>query len=96
MLGEQRGQRSKANKGKTAYTAIQDILVPRIIIDVDCDAAQGGDFGGEFIEAGVVLSVAAMEISYLAFGECNGSIIRGGCTVLARRLRTFCVCCSIG
>ncbi len=52
----------------SAYTAVQDILVPRIIVDVDCDAAQGGDFGGEFIEAGVVLSVTAMGISYLAVG----------------------------
>ena len=32
------------------------MLVTGIIVDVYCDAAEGGDFGGELIEAGVVLS----------------------------------------
>jgi hypothetical protein len=32
------------------------MLVARAVVDVDCDAAEGGDFGGEFVEAGVVLS----------------------------------------
>lgn len=41
--------------GLAAYTAIEDILVAGVIVDVDCDAAEGGDLGGEFIEAGVVL-----------------------------------------
>lgn len=33
------------------------MLVSCIVVDVDGDAAEGGDFGGEFGEAGVVLSV---------------------------------------
>ena len=37
------------------YTAVNDILAPRIVVDVDCDAAKSGDFGGELFEAGVVL-----------------------------------------
>lgn len=32
-------------------------MIARIVIDVDCDAAESGDFGGELVEAGVVLSV---------------------------------------
>lgn len=43
--------------GGRAYAVINDVLVARIVVDVDCDAAEGGDFGGEFGEAGVVLSV---------------------------------------
>ena len=44
------------------------MLVSRIVVDVDGDAAEGGDFGGEFGEAGVVLSVAPR----LDFGEEGG------------------------
>jgi hypothetical protein len=38
------------------YRRINNALVARIVVDVDCDAAEGRDFGGEFVEAGVVLS----------------------------------------
>jgi hypothetical protein len=38
------------------YRGVNDALVARIVVDVDCDAAEGGDFGSEFVEAGVVLS----------------------------------------
>lgn len=31
-------------------------MVAGVVVDVDCDAAQGGHFGGEVVEAGVVLS----------------------------------------
>ncbi len=41
---------------KGSYAVINDMLVAGIIIDVYCDAAEGGDFGGELIEAGIVLS----------------------------------------
>lgn len=37
------------------------MLVPGVVVDVDGDAAQGGDFGGELGEAGVVLSVGFRE-----------------------------------
>ena len=43
-------------------------MVPSVVVDVDCDAAEGGDLGGEFIEAGVVLSVGEM----LARKSCEG------------------------
>lgn len=39
------------------YAVVDDMLVPCIVVDVDCDTAEGGDFGGELGEAGVVLSV---------------------------------------
>lgn len=47
----------KEGKRKEPYAVVDDMLVAGIIIDVYCDAAEGGDFGGEFIETGVVLSV---------------------------------------
>ena len=48
------------------------MLVSSVVVDVDCDAAEGGDFGGELGEAGVVLSVG--------FGglECVRSPAHGG------------------
>ena len=33
------------------------MLIACAVVDVYCYAAQGGDFGCEFVEAGVVLSV---------------------------------------
>lgn len=42
--------------GGKRYAVLDDILAARVVIDVDCDAAQCGDFGGELGEAGVVLS----------------------------------------
>lgn len=47
-------------EGGNMYAVIDDILVPRIVVDVDCDAAEGGDFGGELVEAGVILPVAIL------------------------------------
>jgi len=41
---------------RRTYAIIDDALVASIVVDVYCDAAEGGDFGGEFGEAGVVLS----------------------------------------
>lgn len=38
------------------YAVIDDMLVAGVVVDVYCDAAEGGDFGGELVEAGVVLS----------------------------------------
>lgn len=32
------------------------MLIARIVVDVDCDGAQGGDFGGQGVERVVVLS----------------------------------------
>lgn len=41
--------------GESSYATIKNILVSGIVVDVDCDAAQGGYFGGKLIEAGIVL-----------------------------------------
>jgi hypothetical protein len=38
------------------YSRVDDVLVAGIVVDVDCDAAEGRDFGGELVEAGVILS----------------------------------------
>ena len=37
------------------YAVVDDILVAGVVVDVYGDAAEGGDFGGELVEAGVVL-----------------------------------------
>ena len=47
----------EGERGKAAYAVVDDVLVPRVVVDVDCDAAEGGYFGGEFGEAGIVLSI---------------------------------------
>lgn len=36
---------------------IQRLLIPCIIVDIDRDGLQVGDFGGERVEEGVVLSI---------------------------------------
>ena len=43
-----------------AHAIINDMLVARAVVNVDRDAAQGRDFGGEGGEAGVVLSVLGL------------------------------------
>ena len=61
------------------------MLVARIVVDVDCDAAQGGHFGGERGEGVVVLSGRWCEI-----GSSSGGFEgEGGLTFRARRLRTW-------
>lgn len=48
------------------YAAIDDALIPCIVVDVDCYAAESGDFGGKFVEAGVVLSVVEVYVSWVS------------------------------
>jgi len=52
--GSERGGEGRG--GGKKYAVLDDILAARVVVDVDCDAAQCGDFGGELGEAGVVLS----------------------------------------
>lgn len=40
------------------YGVVDDILGAGVIVDVDGDAAQGGDFGGELFQTSVVLALA--------------------------------------
>lgn len=52
-------------KGRpSAYSIIDDILSPRIIVNVNGDAAQGRDFSGELVQARVVLAFA-----FICFGH---------------------------
>lgn len=44
-----------ASGRRRAYRVVQHSLVARVVVDVDRDAAQGRDLGGELVEAGVVL-----------------------------------------
>lgn len=43
------------------YAVIDYVLASCIVVDVDRDATQRRDFGGEFREAGVVLSLCPDE-----------------------------------
>lgn len=49
----------RQRKKVSTYAVIDYILAPRIVVDVDRNAAQRGDFGGKFREAGVVLSLCS-------------------------------------
>ena len=64
------------------------MLITGVIIDVYCDAAEGGDFGGEFVEAGVVLSVLGGEQGWNG-DEAGGRKRRR--TVRGRRRLTSCL-----
>ena len=50
------GRDGRGEGERKAYAVINDMLVAGIIIDVYCDAAESGDFGGQLVEAGIVLS----------------------------------------
>jgi hypothetical protein len=47
-----------------AYSAVDDVLISRIIVDIYGYAAEGGDFGGEFVEARVVLLFALVGLRH--------------------------------
>ena len=44
----------RRGKGE-AYAVVNDILAAGVVVDIDCHATEGRDFGGEFGEARVVL-----------------------------------------
>ncbi len=54
--GEMGREGEEERRGKVTDAVLDDMLVAGIVIDIYCDAAEGGDFGGELIEAGIVLS----------------------------------------
>ena len=45
-----------------AYRIINYPLVTRIVVYINGDAAKGGDFGGKFIEAIVILTVVLIQL----------------------------------
>lgn len=55
--------------GGVAYGAVDDLLVPRVVVDVHRHAAQRGDFRCELVEARVVLPVGS-------FARCQQSGLR--------------------
>lgn len=92
----------REGRGKDrAYAVVDYMLVSSVVVDVDCDAAEGGDFGGEFGEAGVVLSVwvGGLDcVRRLAHGGtyCSRSydadMMAVGCACIAVRERVSRVC----
>ena len=84
--GERATRHHREVKGATD-AAVEDALVARIVVDVDGDAAQGGDLGGELVEARVVLPVREGAVS--AIDARKEKVLGDGCTSLARRLRTL-------
>jgi len=74
-------ERSSKRIRRDTYRAIDDFLIPRIVVDVDCDSAQGGDFSGELVELSIVLT-----FTFVGFGHGDGggllfrgSLLRGAC-----------------
>lgn len=62
------------------YGVVDDVLGAGVIVDVDGDAAQGGDFGGELFQTSVVLALALVCLGHggrLCGG--GGSEVRRGC-----------------
>jgi len=55
-------------KGK-AYRRIDDGLVPRIVVDVNCDAPQCAHFGRELVEARVILAFALVGFGHGGLAE---------------------------
>lgn len=46
------------------YGIVDDILGVGIIVDVDCDVMESGDFGRQFVEMGVVLMFVFVGFCY--------------------------------
>lgn len=47
-----------------SYSIVNNILRSRIVVDIDCDAAQGSYFGRELGEARVVLALALIGVRH--------------------------------
>lgn len=57
-------RRAKDDHKRSTYRVVNDILGSRIVVNVDGHAAQGRDFGGELVEARVVLA-----LPFVGFGH---------------------------
>lgn len=51
----------------TTYRVVDDVLRPRVVVYVDCHAAERGYFCRQLLEPGVVLALALV-----GFGHCGG------------------------
>ena len=78
---------ARGHVGEGLGGVVDDVLVARIVVDVDGDAAQGGDFGGEGGEGVVVLSGGVVSWVFLSLFVVRG--IGLGITFRVRRLRTW-------
>lgn len=56
----------------TTHGVVDDILGPRVVVNVNRHAAQGGDLGGQLIEPGVVLALAL--VGFRHFGLFGGLV----------------------
>ena len=45
-------------KEKRSYAIVNDILAPRIVVDIYCHTPQRGDFGRELVKPRAVLSMS--------------------------------------
>jgi hypothetical protein len=55
---------TSAGDGVHTYRIVNNILRPRVVVDVNCDVAQGSDLGRELREAGVVLALALVGVRH--------------------------------
>lgn len=54
---------------RETHAVVDDMLVARVVVDVYCDAAKSGYFGGELGEAGIVLSVEGRALDGMGLGR---------------------------
>ena len=59
-------------KGGELYAVVDGILAAGVVVDIDCHAAEGRDFGGEFGEARVVLPEGIRLVRVIGLGEWRG------------------------
>jgi hypothetical protein len=83
--GERLVGREAEGEEEATYGIVDDVLGSGIVVDVDGYAAQGGDLGGELVEAGIVLPLAL--IGFRHGGLSGGCGVRFGRARGRRRLR---------
>lgn len=66
------------------YGVVDDILSPRVVVDVDGDATQGGHLGRQLVQARVVLALALVGLGH--DGRCFFVSLVGGLISWAGKL----------
>lgn len=66
------------------YAAINNALVPCIVVDVDCDPSEGGYLRGKLIETRVVLSALEKGVNRVSI-----TVVDGDVTVRGHMHRTY-------
>ena len=62
---------------------VNDILRASVVVDVDSHAAEGRDFGGELVEASIVLAFALVSLRHFATLKEKTSMTKIGLSAVA-------------